>query len=266
MQEYSNTDKQIHWLSQVIAKVNKALVTEKEDDSHTNLYFDAVGKRLIGRWIDTPKEKILLTLDIVHHRFEWLDSRLQNQSVVGIENKELKVLEQEVREYPKSLGLNTDKIAAPLHFEIPDYKIRTIQEGELTEKSLNSWCKIRELANFACLAVTGYLQAESEIRIWPHHFDTGIYCQVTKSLGLGFGLAIEDTLVGEPYFYLAGYSSGNSIQYKDLPDLIAGKWLIGEHWNGAVLTLSEIYDLPSDIALEKINKYIKKSADWFLNH
>lgn len=264
MQEYNNTDKQIHWLSQVIAKVNKVLVPEKEDDSHTNLYFDVINRRLVGRWIETPQGNILCALNITTHSFEWLNNRLQSQSVVNILNKEIKVLEQEVGEYPKSLGLNIDKIASPLHFEISDYKISTIQPGELTQQGIEKWRRIRELANNACLATTGYLQAESEIRIWPHHFDTGIYSQVTKSLGIGFGLAMEDSMVGEPYFYVAGYSSKNTIQYENLPRLSAGKWVTGEHWNGVVLPLSEIFDLPSDLAFNKIKNYIKKSSDWFL--
>ncbi|MDT8402294.1 MAG: hypothetical protein RQ743_11420 [Bacteroidales bacterium] len=265
MQEYNNTDRQLHWLSQVIAKVNMALVPEKEDDSHTNFYFDAINERLVGRWVETPQGKILCGLNLTNLSLEWLNTMLQSQSVINILNKKLKELEQEVSEYPKSLGLNTDKIASPLHFEIPDYKIPAIQPGELTKEGITKWSKIRDLANNACLATTGYLQAKSEIRIWPHHFDTSIYSQVTKSLGIGFGLAMEDSMVGEPYFYLAGYSSGSHIQYKDAPKLGSGKWITGEHWGGAVLSLSEIYDLPSDLALEKIYKYVKRSVDWFLN-
>jgi len=96
-------------------------------------------------------------------------------------------LELETGEYPKSLGLNTDKIASPLHFKIPDYKISAIRQGDLTQKGIKEWSKIRQLANNACLAITGYLQAEGEIRIWPHHFDTAIYAQVMPDLGIGFG-------------------------------------------------------------------------------
>ncbi len=46
MQEYNNSDRQIHWLSQVMAKANRAYVPEQKDDSHTNLYFDAPEKRI----------------------------------------------------------------------------------------------------------------------------------------------------------------------------------------------------------------------------
>ncbi len=52
MQAYIKTDRQLHWLSQVIAKINRTYVPKKNDDSHTNLYFDNLGKRITGRWID----------------------------------------------------------------------------------------------------------------------------------------------------------------------------------------------------------------------
>lgn len=264
MQEYNSTDKQIHWLSQIIAKVNRAFVPKKEDDSHTSLYFDSVGRKLAGRWIDTPQGRIILSLDIIRHRYEWLDKKYQNRASINIDNKEIEVLEKEVIEYPKKAGLNCDKLLDPLHFEIPDYKILSVRADELTVEGLNNWCRIREMANNACLAVSGYLQAESEIRIWPHHFDTGIYSQVSDSLGIGFGLAMEDAMVGEPYFYLAGYSSGTPIDYEGLPALKYGRWIRGEQWNGAILPLSEVYDLPAEPAFENLKRYIKQSADWFM--
>ena len=265
MQEYITTDRHIHWLSQVIAKVNKALVPAQEDDSHTNLYLDPIGQRLTGRWIASAQGNIMLALDLNHRRFEWLNARLQSQAVIDIFNKELKDLELEVASYPQSLGINVEGIAAPLHFEIPDYHIHSIQPEALTQEGLNKWMNIRDLANNACMAVTGYLQVNSEIRIWPHHFDTGIYSQVNESLGIGFGLAMEDSMLGEPYFYLAGYRSNPPILYTGLPTLGSGKWITGEHWNGAVLPLSEIFDLPSGHAMENIKSFIRPSADWFLN-
>ena len=48
MQEYINTDRQLHWLSQVITKVNRSFVPAEKDDSHTNLYFDVIQKGIYG--------------------------------------------------------------------------------------------------------------------------------------------------------------------------------------------------------------------------
>ncbi|MFT5886141.1 MAG: hypothetical protein ACI9IP_002605 [Arcticibacterium sp.] len=42
MTGYTQTDQQLHWLSQIIAKANRTYVPAEEDDSHTNLYFNAL--------------------------------------------------------------------------------------------------------------------------------------------------------------------------------------------------------------------------------
>lgn len=265
MQEYTKTDRQIHWLSQVIAKVDRGLLPEKEDDSHTNLYFDPISKKLAGRWVETPVGEIMLVLNLEANSFEWLNKQLQNQFTLSFIGNGLAELEKEIIKFPESLGLNIAEIAKPLHFEIPDYTIRSIQEGEMSREGLKTWINIRELANNASLAILGYVQTESEIRIWPHHFDTGIYGQINTSLGIGFGLAMEDAMLGEPYFYLSAYSSGAVINYENLPVLDSGKWIAGEYWNGAVLPLSEFKDIPTELALRKIKNYIKQSVTWLLN-
>jgi len=46
MQEYIKVDQYLHQLVQVIAKANRTFVQEKEDDSHTNLYFDSLGEKI----------------------------------------------------------------------------------------------------------------------------------------------------------------------------------------------------------------------------
>jgi hypothetical protein len=266
MQEYNITDRQLHWLSQAIAKMNRTFVPVKEDDSHTNLSFDAIGGRIFGRWIDTPKGKIILAFNLDYQHFEWLNQNLHILTKVPVFSTDLEIIEKNISEYLVSIDMDTSDIPKPLHFELPDYKINQISEGELTIQGIKLWKHYRELANNACLSMLSYLQKESEIRIWPHHFDTGIYAQISELLGLGFGLAMEDSLIGEPYFYLAGYYSGSPIKYENLPRLDSGKWVTGEHWNGAVLTFSEINGLSFGNVLSTMKKYIEQTADWFLSY
>jgi hypothetical protein len=109
------------------------------------------------------------------------------------------------------------------------------------------------------------LQLESEICIWPHHFDSGIYIQVKADLGLGFGLAMEDTMLGEAYFYMSGYGGESPISYQNLTQLSAGKWEIGEHWKGAVLPTNTISDSSHEEAARVVHLFIKETTAWFLN-
>ena len=265
MQEYVNTDRQLHWLSQIIAKVNHTYVPVKKDDSHTNLFFDTVGNRLFGRWINTPKGKFILALNLNTLCFEWLDNKLSVKTSISVFDKEGPSIEKEIWEYPVSIGMSSKDISKPLHFEIPDYGFAMIKADEISSSGVEKWGYYRELANSACFSLSGYLQSESEIRIWPHHFDTGIYIQITDSLGFGFGWAMEDSMVGEPYFYLSGYKKPPPIKYENLSKLSVGGWVTGEHWNGAVLPLHILVDYSPAKASENINTYIKESIDWFLN-
>ena len=224
MQEYSNSDRQIHWLSQVLAKVNRAYVPEQEDDSHTNLYFDDIGKRILGRWIDGPKSKMILGLDLQSLSFQWMDAGLNRLNEFSVLNGSMDELEAGVSEYPGSLKMSTADISKALHFDLPDYKISKLNKEDLSDEGIRSWIFYRGLANQASLDILGYLQGESEIRIWPHHFDTGIYTMVSDHLGLGFGLAMKDALLREAYFYMSGYGTESPLEYQNLPTLSAGRW------------------------------------------
>jgi len=266
MQEYNNSDRQIHWLSQLMAKANRAYVPELEDESHTNLYFDALEKRILGRWFDAPNGKIILSLNLQSLSFQWLDAKQNILHEVSVLNKGMEQLEKSVSDYPGSVNMRTEAFLRPLHFEIPDYKIEELSREDISDEGLGNWICFRDLANRACQDMLGYLQLESEIRIWPHHFDTGIYTQVTDYLGLGFGLAMEDTLVGQAYFYISGYNGESPISYQNLKPLGAGKWISSEHWKGAVLPLNELPDSSSEKALKMIHLFIKETTGWFINN
>lgn len=226
---------------------------------------DAAGKRLFGRLINTPKGKFILALNLKTLSFEWLDNPLSVKTSISVFDKEGSSIEKEIREFPVSMGMSSKDISKPLHFEIPDYGFSIIKSNRISSFGIKQWIYYRGLANFACLSVLGYLQSESEIRIWPHHFDTGVYAQVTDSLGFGFGWAMADSMIGEPYYYLSGYKNSSIIIYKNLSKLNFGRWVTGEQWNGTVLPLHVLADNSTAKALEIINTYIKESIDWFLN-
>lgn len=264
MQEYNNTDRQLHWLSQIIAKVNKAFVPEKIDDSHTNLYYDPVGDKIVGRWIESSEGKIILSLNIAEMRFDWLNKSLERLVSVTVFNKPMSQIEKELARYPAKLGMEAATVFQPLHFEIPDYGIKSISEENISEEGLAAWRFYRQLANDTCFAILGYLQSQSEIRIWPHHFDTGIYVQQTDNLGIGFGLAMKDDMVRNAYFYAAGYKNSGSMDYVNLPKLSWGHWETGT-WKGAILSLQEIPIGSIEQAGRIITGFAEETVNWFLN-
>lgn len=265
MQAYIKTDQQLHWLSQVLAKTGRAFVPAKEDDSHTNLYFDPVAERLLSRWIEKDQQKIALTLNMASMQFEWVDQYFEIKHANSVFDKNLEEIEKEVAVFPGSLGMPTDKMFEALHFEIPDYGFRSIGQKDISDEGLRQWKFFRYLANLACLDFLGFLQAKSEIRIWPHHFDTGVYAQVSTGFGLGFGLAMEDSMAEQPYFYLAGYASDRKIGYTNLPELQVGRWITGDGWKGAILPLAELHSKKLKANLSSIAGFIGSASNWYLS-
>ncbi len=264
MQYYNKADQYIHVLSQVLARLNRTFVSEKKDDSHTNLYFDPVSGRLYGRWIDRSKGDIIPALDLSEPALLWLDSSLKTVHQMGLAGRTLADSETEISKNLSKLGLSSEGYAEPMHYEIPEYGFEGQLVKPLDSKSLSEWSRYLTLANDAAGHLLGYLQQKGEIRIWPHHFDTGMYVIPNEKTGIGFGLAMEDAMGGAPYFYLAGYGQQSGIIHKKLPKLPAGRWETGENWKGAILTLPELGDREKR-QHEDLHGFMKTATDWYLS-
>ena len=260
MLEYTNTDQQLHRLSQVIAKVNRTFVSAKEDDSHTNLAFDSLGYRIMGRWILGGNENVMLTFNLRNQLFEWVNQSQKVLASVKTKERHISEIESELALGLPSLGLDPKGFVDKLHYEIPAYAFMNDPVPEFYEEDLEEWANYRLLANEACNAMLTTLGLESEVRIWPHHFDTGIYVTVNENLGVGFGLAMEDQMAGDPYFYMSGYPSKGEIDYTKVNDLPFGRWETSEYWNGAIMPLSELEEAPHAGSLFMIT-----ALKWFLN-
>ena len=260
MQEYKITDQFLHQLSQLIAKVNQAYLPHEDDDSHTNLYFDEVGKRITGRWFGGQDSKYLLVFDLLNWEYQVLDEKLNALVAISQSGKTLDQTESEVVTFLQKFGFQVEGLSKPLHYKIPVYSFLKEKINKPDSRSLESWMAVRGLANQANRLVLGYLQQEAEIRIWPHHFDTGLYVEVNSEVGIGFGLAIADLMVDGPYFYLAGYALKNKTwNWEKVTELAEGEWIISEGWKGAVLPITEVNR-------EKLNLpgYIQSALAWYL--
>ncbi len=264
MNNYTQTDRQLHWLCQILTKANRTFIPKKEDDSHTNLYFDSLGDRIYGRWILTGDRDIIFTLNLGNQQIEILDSTHQVVASVQTISKKIMEVEKEIEVLLPGLGLNAANFSAKLHFEIPNYAFTNDSIPSIDDKSIYEWKHFRQMANEACSILLGHAQVWEEIRIWPHHFDTGIYASLTNNLGLGFGLAMEDEMAGSPYFYMSGYPTNGAINYENIPEGKEWKWELGEHWKGAVLPLDQLKDKTSTDQKQILENYLLDSFNWFV--
>jgi hypothetical protein len=263
MQAYNYIDQHIHQLSQIITKVNRTFVPKEEDDSHTNLYFDSIVRKVYGRWINTHNGKKILALNLQSFSFEWINDALGVIQSHVILNKTSVEIEQSISNGLSEIGLEENDFRKRLHFEITEYPFLNESFSNIDANDLTQWEYYRALANQACFALLGLLQAQGEIRIWPHHFDTGIYVEPKNNLSLGFGLAMEDSMVGNPYFYFSGNGQNeHTINYSNTSHLTAGHWVINDHWKGATLPLPELTNDDS----KTINMFFKEVTKWFLKN
>lgn len=261
MQGYKSIDQILHQLSQVIAKVNKAYLPHQPDDSHTNLYFDELGQRITGRWFPEKGTKYLLVFDIPKWEYKILDDKLSVIHSVSQNGKMAAESEAILSKALDQLGFSTEKLMDPLNFKIPKYPFLQEKLNQPDHKASQSWIGIRSLANQTSLILLGYLQKEAEIRIWPHHFDTGIYVEVNADVGIGFGLAMADAMIDSPYFYLAGYGlKDKSWDWEKVGTLEAGKWMISEHWKGAVLPITT-----AKMEAQQPASFIHGALNWYLS-
>jgi len=261
MQEYNKTDQKLHYLSQVLAKLNRTFVPTEEDDSHTNLYFDPLTHRIYSRWIDSGSEKIIGSLNVNTFHFEFLNEKLNVHKEFKIADNTVPDIEKSIDRSLSEFGLKNDGFKDDLHYEIPDYGFENSSPERWTKNEINQWEHIRELSNSSCYQLLGTLQSDSEVRIWPHHFDTGIYTEPNSKIGLGFGLAMKDQMAGDAYFYFTGYSlDGKTINYDEREPLQFGKWQIGDYWNGAILPVSEL----KDTATDAVQTFILQASRFYL--
>lgn len=264
MNLYHQADQLLHCLSQPIAKINRSFVDRKEDDSHTNLYFDPVSEKLFGRWFEIKGKKYLLSLNLIDQSYEMHDWNFNSLWLVNSRGKSLKEVEDQLSSGLDHLGVEDDRWQAELHFKIPDYDVKRGPIERLGKEAIEEWSHYRSLANYACLDLMGHLQQKAEIRIWPHHFDTGIYMQISKELGIGFGLAMKDEMAGDAYFYLSAYSEKDDLDYERFNAGSNWEWKTG-NWKGALITIDQIPINDYGQGLTILNNFCEQAIESILN-
>ena len=126
------------------------------------------------------------------------------------------------------------------HYDLP-YTISDEFTFEL--KDANRLDELLENRILAYLIIVEFLSTnnlKSEIRVWPHHFDTGAFVIFDKDSGLsiGLGFAIPDAVVQEHYFYIGGYKEHDGIDTSSFTELTYGQWS-NEGFVGTILSISK---------------------------
>lgn len=214
-------EKMMYLAAQYLAAAGISFLDKKEDDSHTNLQFISENASLNSRPLN--EQDNVLSLNYERFTLEWknpvatsslrLDGSTHRHIVDWIDVK-----------------ASDASIAVPykynFHYDLP-YNIKDNFTFKLLDS--NRLSELTHLRILAQLVLEKFLNNQgliSEIRVWPHHFDTGAYATTDKKLidAVGLGLAIPDAIVGEHYFYISGYKNNKAIDPGGMAPLVHGHW------------------------------------------
>lgn len=248
--------KELHIASQYLAAAGISYVEKKPDDSHTNLGWDSHNNRLTSNVLNS--EGVQLGLAYEEFALVFLKGDLEistfpllNQNhgqVMGWISTQLSsigVSEAYIYEFHYETGYEkmTDEYVFT-HYSKPeiDDVIKRLTIGQST---------------FERFLITNEL--ESPIRVWPHHFDLGIYALISENLFMGGGLAIPDSISEDLYFYASGYLNGESLGSKGVATLTSGDWGKGG-FKGAVLENSGVEEEQALTFFNESKKSFSKQA------
>ncbi|MCW5517678.1 hypothetical protein [Muriicola sp. Z0-33] len=214
-------DKMMYLAAQYLAAAGISFLDKIADDSHTNLGFVTGNASLNTRQLN--QEGDVLSLNYERFTLNW-NGKANNESIRLDGNTHQQIvnwIEDQARQAAMEQSYTFN-----FHYDLP-YDI----EDNFTFKLLDA-SRLSELTHLRILAqlvLEKFLSAEgltSEIRVWPHHFDTGVYAidQQDAALAIGAGLAIPDTVADEHYFYLSVYKNHKAIATENLDPLSNGRW------------------------------------------
>ncbi len=265
---FNKAEETLHQATQFLAMVGKNYLPHREDDSHVNVGWSAEQQAMLTWPLPESLLQVALHVPSFHLQlhnaahdvlqqfdlhgstksdaFDWLQQALSGQ---GIPPEKLQYISHyDVPEHPVDKGAAFTRPAAPL---------------------LNTWMTIRSNANVVLHQMAGLFEEPSDVRIWPHHFDTGIYQSLPGSLqrkGIGMGLALTDAMFNEPYFYTYAWSLDHSIDYASLSIPEYGGWHIApDGWNGGFLRASVLFREPDPILQQKMTiSFLRETSNSLL--
>ncbi len=261
-----------HKAIQLIALAGKYLISQEPDDGNISLQWIPKQNFFVGKLIQA-NPVICFGLDIINFDLVLFNEGIDALSVFNLINR----TESEAFEWMKSqlskFGLDKKSLGNKMNYSIKAFENKeNIIYKPPEYKSTIEWAKLRTNANMLLEFISEDFEFASEIRIWPHHFDSQVFIplnfnnrkEITKSIRIG--LSITDNIINEPYFYVDHFCKKKEMNYSKLIDFSdAGKWYING-WKGAALKYTEIIKKDNiDEQVTACTVFFKEAIDSILN-
>lgn len=239
----------MHKAVQYLAAAGISFLKKKDDDSHTTTGWRSDLTSLMTYELNANGDR--LALNYSSFSLEWVNGDQVSESLL-LEGTSHDEAIQWILKTSTEKGLSKP-FSYDLHYELPYGQITDNDTFHLEDRDrLNELIDIRTMAQEAIANALEVNGLQSQIRVWPHHFDTGAYAVVNAQLSIGFGLAIPDTMIDDFYLYVSGYGSNGSIETSGFATPQLGT-IHSEGWKGIALPISGI---DKDTAIAFFNEAI----------
>lgn len=265
-------EKMIHKATQLLAWTTHHYKVTQPDDSQNNLSWDPKKRSILSRVIENGEQPFALGLRVDDLQLQFWDAKGQVKEQFPVAGKPIWATFSELMEHLQGWGLKLPADTFRMHYELPEWMYDESPVLLAAPNVVAEWVEQRTLANEELAAVNAYFSSPSEIRIWPHHFDTGGYYPVgsdpqgNTNRSVGTGWAVADAMVEEPYFYIYGWHKEQAFNWKEVPLLedIGGKWMVPEEgWQGAVLPNSALQKLEKQEKSERVRQFFQRTIPFY---
>lgn len=244
----------MHLAAQYLATAGISFLEKKDDDSHSNLGFDAE-KGYLETW-PLNENGCKIALDYAEFALHWLPGDT-TRTTLHLDGKSHGDIVKWMGEVTIALG-RTKPYYYALHYELPYGKMTDdFVFSKPPQDELDKMLGYRKIAQLALESVVDKMALSTTIRVWPHHFDTGGYEMIStgNATGVGFGMAIPDTLIDDFYLYTSGYKGHDGIDTGAFDPITYGDWM-NEGFKGAVLPMKNVDEAKAVTFFnESIGKY-----------
>lgn len=266
IKELNKAQLTLHHAAQFIAISGKYLLEEKEDDSHTNMSWDAKASTFYGGSIN-DRARVGLHIPSLSLKISGPTGiELASYPLIGKTKQEGLVWIQQALQLKQ---IDTTSLKMEMHYDIPEHLTDSGKAfPKVDEELLNELSNHRSIADQICSSIFSNHANVTPPRTWPHHFDHGVYVPLEfdndgsaiRSFSVGY--AVADSIINEPYFYITQWKQEVEVDYSSTPKLKFGKWL-PKKLKGAALPLSKILKMKEQqegiqIFLDKTIEFSKK--------
>ncbi|GEM_PF-2215437 len=254
---------QIHVAIQYLSMAGEFLGKTSQDGSHANLGWLAMKEKFIthpfgpknGYVMEFSPENLTITIYNAAMKYE------QELKLKGLSQEEgVKWIKEKLKDL-KIDGAKNYKIAPP--YELPTYAYFVDKKFKKSpKKGFKTFAKMRSWAEYFATKHSLAFPDAGPPRTWPHHLDHAVLIPLSRlkngslSKTIGMGLAIQDAMIDEPYFYVSVWQKDKKIDLSKMKSLKYGSW-INEDYKGSVLKLSDVLEAPD--FEDKIDTYFKES-------